>query len=177
MSMIGAILVLLLLFQADTPAFPSVSGESGGIWLLSEGVWLPLPSAPVTEAKTKGFDNYIYTGGYTNLNMDISFAGSRAAIRVINRNPVFMVERQENDGYDPVLIRLEKKKDRRICRTRPSSASAGNIQGFRRKDIIRTILTVNPDKSFTVRPDQPLKPGEYLLVTGTLTDGRDFGVD
>jgi len=175
--MIGVVLVLLLLFQVDTSAFLPVSDKPGGVWLFSDGVWVPLPPAPVAETKTKGLDSYIYTGGYTNLDMDVSFAGSKAVLRISDRKPVFMAVHQENDDFDPVLIRLEKKKNRRICRTRPSSASAGNKQGFRKQDIIRTVLTVNPDKSFTVRPDQPLKPGEYLLVTGSLAQGRDFGVD
>jgi hypothetical protein len=172
--MISAVLVLLLLFQAPAPA---VAPGKSGVWLLREGVWSPMLSASVSEAKTRGFDNYIYTDGYTNLDMDVSFSGSRAALRISDRSPVFMVALPDGNDNEPVLVRLERKRNQRVCRTRPPLASIGNKQGFRRQDIMRTILTVNPDKSFTVRPERPLKPGEYLLVTGSPTYGRDFGVD
>lgn len=174
--MIGVLLSLLLLFQADAPAFSAAPGESGA-WLLRDGVWSPMQPAPVSEVKTRGLGNYIYTNGYTNLDMDISFAGPGAAMRVSDRRPVFMAAQPGNDGYEPVLVRLERKKDRRVCRTRPPSASIGNKQGFRRQDILRTVITVNPDKSFIVRPERPLKPGEYLFVTGTSEYGHDFGID
>jgi hypothetical protein len=133
-------------------------------------------TATVAGANTKGLGNYIYTGGYTNLDVDVFFAGSRAAFRISDRKPVFTVQPEEN-GLEPILVRLEKKKNRRVCRTRPSSASIGNKQGFRRQDIVRMISTVNPDKSIKVQPERPLKPGEYLIVTDSPFLGRDFGVD
>jgi hypothetical protein len=173
--MFGAILTFMLVFQAGAHDFTAAPGESG-VWLLQNGAWLTMLSAPHSRANARGLDNYIYTDGYTNLNMDVSFAGPKADLRISGREPVF-IARLENDGFEPVLIRLEKKKNRRICRSRPSSASIGNKHGFSKKDIVQTILTVNPDKSITVRPELPLKPGEYLLVTGSPSFGRDFGVD
>ncbi|MCL2877549.1 MAG: hypothetical protein FWF13_02075 [Acidobacteria bacterium] len=174
--MIGVVLSLLFLFQADMPAFSAAPGESGA-WLFRDGAWSPMSTAAVSEVKTRGLDNYIYTDGYTNLDMDVSFAGPRAALRVSARRPVFIATRPEGDDYEPILVRLERKKDRRVCRTRPPSASIGNKQGFRKQDIVSTVLTVNPDKSFIVRPERPLKPGEYLFVTGSPVYGLDFGVD
>jgi len=173
--MFGNILVVMLLFQVGAPVFTATPGESG-VWLLKNEVWLPMLSASVAGANTRGINNYIYTGGYSNLDIDISLAGPKAALRTSDREPVF-IARPDGDGFEPVLVRLEKKKDRRICRTRPSSGSTGNKQGFRKQDIVQTVLTVNPDESFTVRPERPLKPGEYLLVTGAPSSGRDFGVD
>jgi hypothetical protein len=171
--MINAILVSVFLFQ--TLAFSDAPGESG-VWLLRDGNRLPMQPATVAQASARGLDNYVFTGGYTNLDMDVSFAGPSAALRISGREPVFIAYLVEG-GYEPMLIRLEKKKDRRICRVRSSSASTNNRQGFRRQDIVRTILAANPDKSFTVRPERPLKPGEYLIVTGSPSLGRDFGVD
>ena len=172
--MIGAIFGLLLLFQ--TPA-PAISAAPGEVWMLRVGVWSLMPPAPVSNVKTRGLDNYLYTNGYTNLDMDLSFAGSRADLRVSDREPVFMAARPTGGDFDPVLVRLERKKDRRVCRTRPPSASIDNKQGFRKQDIVRMVMTENPDKSFTMRPERPLKPGEYLFVTGSPAQGRDFGVD
>lgn len=174
--MIVAIFVLLLVFQTDAIVFSAAPDESGA-WLLRNGVRLQMTPASFFAAKTRGFANYIYTDGYTNLDMDVSFAGPRAVLRISDRNPIFVVVPQAGDNYEPVLVSLKRKNDRRICRTRPDTASVGNKQGFRRQDIVRTILTVNPDKSFTVRPERPMKPGEYLLVTDSPAAGHDFGVD
>jgi len=173
--MIGAIPVLMFLFQVGASMLAAVPGESG-VWLLQNKAWLPMMPAPVAGANARGLDNYIYTSGYTNLDMDISFSGPKAALRISDREPVFTI-RPDGDGFEPVLVRLDKKKDRRVCRTRPSSATIGNKQGFRKQDIVRTVLTVNPDKSITVRPERTLKPGEYLLVIDLPSHGRDFGVD
>jgi len=167
--------VFLLLFQVGTTALAAVPGGSG-VWLFQNEAWLSLAPASVAGTNARGVDNYIYTGGYTNLDMVISFSGPKAALRISNREPVFVV-RPADDGFEPVLVRLNKKKDRRVCRTRPSAASTDNKQGFRRQDIVRTVLTVNPDKSFTVRPERPLKRGEYLLVIDLPSLGRDFSVD
>jgi len=182
--MTGFILFAALLFQmvqmvqtvqAGADVFPATP-PGPGTWLLQNGAWLTMVSAPVAGTNAKSINNYIYTGGYTNLDMDVSFAGSKAVLRVSGREPVFMA-RPNDDGFEPVLVRLEKKKDRRVCRARPSSASADNKHGFRKQNIVRTVLTINADKSFIVRPERPLKPGEYLLVTGSPSFGRDFGVD
>ena len=174
--MIFAIPVLMLLLQVGEPVFTAAPNEAG-VWLLQNEAWLPMLSASAAGANIRGFDNYIYTGGQTNLDVDISFTGAKAAIRTSDRKPVFMARKEDNGGFEPVLVRLEKKKDRRICRTRPNSATVDNKHGFRKQDIIRTILTVNPDKSITVRPERTLKPGEYLLVISLSSLGRDFGVD
>ena len=173
--MIGFFITLMFLFQADAPSLPGTPGESG-VWLLQNGAWIKMISAPFAGVNAKGLDNYIYTGGYTNLGMDVSFAGSMADLRISDREPIFTARLDDGD-YEPVLVRLEKKKDRRLCRSKLSSASTDNKHGFRKKDIMRTVLTVNTDKSFTVRPERPLKPGEYLLVIGSPSFGRDFGVD
>ena len=168
--MIGVILSLMLLCQSGTAGVPEAE-----VWLLQNGTRLPVPFASVAEVNTRGLNNFIYTRGYTNLDMDVFFAGPEATLRISDRKPVFIA--QTDRGFEPILIRLETRRDRRICRTQPSSASIDNKQGFRRQDIVRTVLTVNSDKSFTVQPERPLPPGEYLLVTGSPHLGRDFGID
>ena len=173
--MLGSILFLLFIFQANA-APPPAAPAGSGVWLLQNEAWLPMPPAPASKAKARGLDTYIYTDGYADLDIDVFFTGARAALRVSSREPVFLA-RADGGNEEPILVRLTGKKDRRVCRTRPVSASIGNKQGFRRQDIVRMILTANPDKSFTARPERPLKPGEYLFVTGSPADGRDFGVD
>jgi hypothetical protein len=174
--MFTAILVFLLFFQIETPVFNAAPGESGA-WLSRNENWLKMSPAPVSNAKARGLDNYLYTNGYTSLDMDVSFAGPMAALRISDREPVFLVVPEDDKNYEPMLIRLSKKKDRRTTRTRLSSATIDNKQGFRRQDIVRTIITVNSDKSLAVRPERSLKPGEYLFVAGQSGFGCDFGVD
>ena len=174
--MIGAILYSLFLFQAAAPVFSAAQGESG-VRLRLGDAWSPMQPAPFSNVKARGVEKFIYTGGYTNLDMDTSFDGPRAALRISDRKPVFMVSQPVSENNAPVLVRLERKKDRRVCRTRLSFVSIGNKQGFRRQDIVSAVLTENPDKTFTVQPERPLKPGEYLFVIDSPVSGYDFGVD
>ena len=173
--MVDLILGLMLLFQLITPVAHDASGKPE-VWLLRDGGLLSLPSVTAAGGKTKGLDNYIYTGGDTNLGMDLSFASQKAVLRITDNMPVFTVH-SDGDVSEPVLVRLKKKKDRRILRMQPSSATIDNKYGFRKQDIMRLVLTVNPDKSFTMQPERSLKPGEYIIVTGSPNSGCDFGVD
>ena len=120
---------------------------------------------------------FIYTGGYTDLGMDVTFDSPKASLRILSKTPAFMVHSTGDDKPEPVLVRLQRKKDRRVCRAKLSATAVDNRYGFRKSDIVRTTVTVNPDNSVLVRPEQRLKAGEYLLVSDAPASGCDFGID
>jgi hypothetical protein len=120
--------------------------------------------------------------------MEVTFVGTEASLR-LSQTPVFLIRpanpanpasadvADTEDTPEPVLVRLQGKKGQRVCRTKLSLVDAENKHGFRKSDIVRTTVTVNPDKSLLVRPERKLKSGEYLLVAGAPAHGCDFGID
>ena len=183
--MIGAIFRLLFLLQIPVSVPPvsppdTVSDASAKItvcYFKDGDNWTPMQPASAGGANTRGFDMFIYTGGYTDLGMDVTFAAPKAPLRILSKTPVFMISTTHDSTSEPVLVRLQKKKDRRVCRAKLSATAVDNRYGFRKSDIVRTIVTVNPDNSVLVRPEQRLKAGEYLLVSDAPASGCDFGID
>jgi hypothetical protein len=164
------VLVLLLLQIAEAPEAPGV------YYRQNDTTWVVLKAAPIAEMKTSGMELFIATGGYTNLGMSIVCRGPEASLRIASPKPVFFV-RGVGSAEDAFLVRLTQKKDRRTFRTSSSAASVENKGGFKRENIQRTAVTMNPDKSFLVTPEEDLKPGEYMFVFGYATAGFDFGID
>lgn len=169
--------LLMLLFQAAKPAgMPDMPRTPGVYYRQNNANWVSLQPAPIAEMKTKGMELFIETGGYTNLGINIVCRGSRASLRISTPKPTFFV-REVGSSKDVILLRLTPKKDRRIFKASSSDATVENKGGFRKGAIRKATIIMNPDKSFSVTPEEDLKPGEYLLVFGYAIAGFDFGID
>jgi hypothetical protein len=174
----NAIYALFLLF-AQTAAPAPVPGmpSAPGIYLRqNNGKWVPLTPASISNRKTKGLGTYIETEGLSALESEFICAGAHSATRVAARKPTFYIRGVGSPG-DAMLIQFVQKTDSRTLRTSSSDATFSNKGGFRKADIRNLEVTVFSDQSFSVTPQESLKPGEYLLVFGYATAGYDFGVD
>jgi hypothetical protein len=169
--------LLLLLFQATEPAAKAAFPASSGVYYRqNEANWVGLHPAPVAEMKIKGMELFVETGGYSNLGMRIECRGAKAVLRVPIPRPTFFV-REVGSSKDVMLVRLTQKKDKRVFQTSSLNATVENKGGFRKGDIKKMAVAMNPDNSFCVTPEEDLQPGEYLLVFGYATAGYDFGID
>jgi hypothetical protein len=169
--------VLLLIFaQAASTAAPSVPEKSGVYFRQDNADWVSLQPAPVSDSKSKGMGLFVYSGGFTNLDIDVTCAGAKASIRMPVPKPAFYV-RGVGSAKDAMLIRLTQKKDSRVCRTSFSNVTVENKAGFRKEDIRKLVTAEYPDGTFSVVPEKELAPGEYLLVFGNSVNGYDFGID
>ena len=183
--MISAIFRMLFLLQASIlvePVLPSDTVADAAVkvtacYYRDGDTWTPMHPASVRGADTRGFDMFIYTGGYTDFGMDVTFDSLKAPLRILSKTPTFLIRSTGDDEPEPVLVRLQRKKDHRVCRAKLSVVAVDNKYGFRKSDIVRTTVTVNSDNSVLVRPEQRLKSGEYLLVSDTPASGCDFGID
>jgi hypothetical protein len=170
-------ILLLLVPQAAKPAaIPDMPAASGVYYRQSDTRWIRLPPAPIAEVNTRGMRLFIETGGYTSLGRNIVCRGAKAKVRISAPKPIFYV-REAGSSEDLMLIRLAQQKDTRTCETSSADASVGNKPGFRKEDVHKMAVTEYPDHSFSVTPEENLKPGEYLLTFGTVTAGFDFGID
>ena len=131
---------------------------------------------PRSPGPVPGLEMFIETGGYTRFFVDIAFAGEKAAWRTTDRSPRFFF-RGPFSPADLLIVRLTPRGGRRLGRTSPGSASVTNKAGFPHADLVRLRTSVRDDGSFLAIPEDPLSPGEYLLVAGDVDSGRDFGVD
>lgn len=175
--MIGKAVLLLFLLQQAVPALMPDRPVAPGVYFkLSDTQWISMKPAPVVGGNTRGLGVYVDSGGYTNLDMHVTYRGAKASLRIARHAPSFFV-RESGSAADLMLVRLEQKKYERLCQTSPSSATVENKMGFKNADIIKINLFEYPDKSFSVVPEEALKPGEYLLAFGSATSGYDFGVD
>jgi hypothetical protein len=171
-----SLLFLFLVQAADAVRAPDVPEAPGVYFLQGESVWVPLQPAVTSGANAKGLQLFVYTGGYTDLGLNVSCPGSRASIRMLVPRPVLYV-RAVGAAKDAMLIRLTKKSDRRVVRTAYSNVNMSNKEGFRREDIFKLILQESPNGFFSVSPEKALPPGEYLLVLGNAVPAYDFGID
>ncbi|MDI9613579.1 MAG: hypothetical protein QM330_11140 [Acidobacteriota bacterium] len=168
--------LLLILESALVAGIDNAPREAGVYMLRGDAEWVELEPAPVAGARTRGLEMFIETGGYTRFFVDIAFAGEKAAWRTTDRSPRFFF-RGPFSPADLLIVRLTPRGGRRLGRTSPGSASVTNKAGFPHADLVRLRTSVRDDGSFLAIPEDPLSPGEYLLVAGDVDSGRDFGVD
>jgi hypothetical protein len=170
---------LLFLFLAQTADVVRATDvpEAPGVYSLQgESAWVRLQPAVTSDANAKGLQLFVYTGGFTDLGLNVACPGSRASIRMLVPKPVLYV-RAIGSAKDAMLIRLTKKRDQRVVRTAFSNVTMANKGGFRREDVFNLILQESPDGFFSVSPEKELPPGEYLLVLGNAVPAYDFGID
>jgi hypothetical protein len=175
--MIKLVLLFLFLVQsADAVRAPDVPEAPGVYFLQGESAWVPLQPVVTSDANAKGLQLFVYTGGYTDLGLNVACPGSRASIRILVPKPVLYV-RAVGSAKDAMLIRLTQKRDRRVVKTSYSNVTMTNKEGFRPEDVFQLILQESPEGVFSVSPEKELPPGEYLLVLGNGVPAYDFGVD
>jgi hypothetical protein len=163
-------LFFLLQTILHVPATPGV------YYRLNDTKWVSLQPAPIDEMKVRGMELFVETGGYTNVGLNVVCLGAKASMRISVPKPIFFV-RGTGSAKDVILVRLIQKKDGRTFKMSHEAATVENKGGFKKANIHKTVITVNPDNSFSLTPEESLKPGEYLLVFGYATAGFDFGID
>jgi hypothetical protein len=177
MSSMVFIAALLLMFQAAQPVPEPGTPSAPGVYLRQDAKnWVSMPKAPYSQSKTKGLGTFVDTGGYTSLGGDSTIAGAKSSTRISDPAPQFFV-REVGSAKDVVLVRLKTSGKNRSFHTSSVDATVENKQGFRKSDIQTTAVTEYPDKTYSVKSAQNLKPGEYLLVLGDIGASFDFGID
>jgi hypothetical protein len=176
MNMIFSVSIFLLLQSSKPAGMPEIPEASGIYYLQNDVHWIRLQPASIEKMKTKGLEQFVETGGYTNLGMNIICRGAKAALRLTVAQPIFFV-RAAGSSKDAMLIRLAQKNDARTFYISSINFSAENKGGFNKGDIRKLAVTEFPDHTFSLAPEGKLSPGEYLIVFGSATSGFDFGID
>lgn len=168
--------LLVLVAQTENPALPPGMPTAPGVYCRQGNLpWTKMESATVSDTKTKGIDTFIRTDGYMNLSMTIIYAGSRAPLQVAVPRPAFYV-RGAGAAKDAVIAQLSRAEDRRTLQTASSAGGVDNKLGVKKNELRNSTVTVYADGSFSIVPDEDLKPGEYILLFGNPNTGCDFGI-
>lgn len=168
-------LLLFLLAQGARPAPVPGMPPDPGVYYREGNAWNKLQAAPMADMKTKGVGLFLETDGLSGLDLTIDYQGPQAPVQIQDQQPTFYV-RRTGAAADAMIVELERKKDRRTIRTSSSDATVENRGGFKKDSIRNVTVIVYSDDSFSVTPEQVLKPGEYLLVFGHANTGFDFGI-
>jgi len=177
------VLVALFLMQAKPqsqttkPAAPDQSMPEGNGVYLREGTsgWIKLERAKMADSKAHGMGHFIDTNGMTRLSVTLSYGGAQAKVQISASKPTFFV-RGTGASQEALIVQLARKKDSRETKINSTEATFDNKMGFKRGEIRRVTTSALSKGSFTVTPDEGLKPGEYLLVLGGDDTVFDFGV-
>lgn len=166
---------LFLLLQVGISAQDLKPPADRGVYMQEGDKWVGIPKASA-ESKTKGLGLFIETGGYTNLGTDGILTGTKSATRTKTSRPTFYV-RETGNPKNVALIQLVKKGGRRTFHTSSADKTTENKLGFKKTVLRKTAVTEHPDGTYSIIPEQDLKPGEYLLVLGDAETSFDFGID
>ena len=175
MVWLGVLTFFLVQVSEHNPA-PAVPEDSGIYYRQNDTNWIRLQPAAVSNANTKGMEFFVFSGGYTDMAMNITCPGPRASVRITLQKPTLYV-RGIGLAKDAMLVRLKKKKDSRELKTAFSKVTVENKGGFNKRDIYKLTATEYPDGFFSVSPEKALPAGEYLLVFGNASTAYDFGID
>jgi hypothetical protein len=168
-------LLFVLLIQTAKPAPVAGLPAETGIYFRQGDGWQRLQPATMAEMKSKGVGMFLETDGLAGLDLTMNYAGAHAGVQIGSPQPVFYI-RGFGSAKDALIVQLTQKKDSRSIRTSSVDITVENKGGFK-KDVIRHVaVTEFSDGSFSVTPNQKLKPGEYLLVFGHAITGHDFGI-
>ncbi len=170
------LVLLLLLMQAAKPApVPGMPAAAGVYFRQDDAQWIKLEPAAMADMRSKGMGDFLDTAGYHNLDVTVTYQGVQAKMQIAAQRPIFYV-RGVGSAKEATVVHLTRKKDNRTVKTVSSAATTENKGGFTTEEIEPVTVTINTDDSFSVAPDQELKPGEYLLAFSYANAGFDFGV-
>ncbi len=168
--------LLCLALQAARPApIPGMPTAPGAYYHQDDAKWVRLESPTASRSKTKGMGMFIETAGLSNLDMTTIYRGAHAATQIPDAQPTFYV-RDLGSATDAVIVQLTQKKDSRSLQTSSSDATVDNKGGFKKAAIRKVKVSVYSDNSFSITPEDELKPGEYLLAFGNSDVSFDFGI-
>jgi hypothetical protein len=172
-------IVLFAILTLDAMAFGQT--QAPGIYSDQNGTLSAL--TPAAYSGTQSSNSMV------KVSIFWTFRGSHSPVQLSTNRPQFRLVCGLTGGVpllmlcgptlkqptDLIVVRLDEKADHREARTITGSMLGGH-SGFDSKKTTTATATKRDDGNWEVSPDADLKPGEYLLTTGTQPQGFDFGI-
>ena len=172
-------MLLLVILTLDVMAFGQT--QAPGIYSDQNGTLSAL--TPAAYSGTQSSNSMV------KVSIFWTFRGSHSPVQLSTNRPQFRLVCGLTGGVpllmlcgptlkqptDLIVVRLDEKADHREARTITGSMLGGH-SGFDSKKTTTATATKRDDGNWEVSPDADLKPGEYLITTGTQPQGFDFGI-
>jgi hypothetical protein len=153
-----------------------------GTYLQAPTHWDNLYVAGVSGIRTSGAAKTMFTYGVASMKSVLVFRDATAPVKTSTVRPVFrIIGNTTGAPRDIVIVQLQQKRDHRELQVGKANVYSGMKYEYPAEDVTKLDVT-DTDQYRIVRPQVPLKPGEYILFTGSPSPmpngygGYDFSV-
>jgi hypothetical protein len=147
---------------------PNLPPPEVGVYWRDEGRFVLLQGQAVANAKAGGRAGSFFTNGMRNQHWDATIEGHTSRNVVRDRLPVFYLYVPDgSDSSDYVLLKLNKKGDRREFQIGSFGGISGGKSGVQRDKEVPFHAEHVGIRTYKLTLENALKPGEYGFFMGT----------
>ena len=147
---------------------PNLPPPEVGVYWKNGNAFVFVEGQTISQAKVGGKAGSMFTYGLRNEHWDAFLNGPQSRNVIHESQPVFYLYVPDgNSASDYVLISLEKKGDRREFQIGSFGGMTGGKSGVKRDKEIAFTVEHAGIRTYRVKPNVPMKPGEYAFFMGT----------
>jgi len=147
---------------------PNLPPPEVGVYWKDGAKFILIQSRTLTQAKVGGRAGSFFTDGMRSEHWDATIDGPTSLNRLKDRRPVFYFYVADGvTASDYVLIKLEKKNDRREFQVGSFGGVTGGKSGVKKEKEIPYAAEHIGIRTYRITLDSDLKPGEYAFFMGT----------
>jgi hypothetical protein len=155
---------------------PNLPPPEVGVYWKNGNAFVLIEGQVVSQSKVGGKAGSFFTYGMRNEHWDATLNGPTSNHVVNDRQPVFYIYVPDGaSASDYVLIHLEKKNDHREFEIGSFGGITGGKTGVKRDKELEFTAEHAGVRTYKLKLDQPLKPGEYGFFMGTGQQGTMAG--
>jgi hypothetical protein len=147
---------------------PNLPPPEVGVYWKDRANFVLIQGQAVSNAKVGGKAGSLFTNGMRNQHWDAYIEGPTSKNTVRERRPVFYLYVPDgDDAADYVLLKLNKKGDRREFQIGSFGGITGGKSGVKRDKEVPVKAEHMGIRTYKIILDADLKPGEYAFFKGT----------
>jgi hypothetical protein len=147
---------------------PNLPPPEVGVYWKNGNAFVFVEGQAISQAKVGGKAGSMFTYGMRNEHWDAFLNGPRSKNIINESQPVFYLYVPDGtSASDYVLISLEKKGDRREFQIGSFGGMTGGKSGVKRDKEIAFTVEHAGIRTYKIKPNVPMKPGEYAFFMGT----------
>lgn len=155
---------------------PNLPPPEVGVYWKDGAHFILIQGQAISSAKAGGRAGSFFSYGMRGQHWDATLSGPISNNHVKDRHPVFYFYVPDgSDASDYVLIKLEKKGDRREFQIGSFGGVSGGKSGVKKDKEVRFKSEHMGIRIYKITLDGDLKPGEYAFFMGTGTQANMSG--
>ncbi len=147
---------------------PNLPPPEVGVYWKNGNAFVFVEGQAISQAKVGGKAGSMFTYGMRNEHWDAFLNGPQSKNVINESQPVFYLYVPDGtSASDYVLISLEKKSNRREFQIGSFGGMTGGKSGVKRDKEIAFTVEHAGIRTYKIKPNMPMKPGEYAFFMGT----------